>query len=569
MIARLARLARRNGVATGATAAALAAAVVVSGTGDPARPEPEPAGATAWLPSTVPGVLSEVNGLAARVGATVEPAGSAGHRLRVDHADPDVYVTDVDARRISRISARTLTVAAERDYPAEVLLAVAGDRRYVVTPGDGSVAEVDPDTLEPRGEPVGLLPPIGAVLGRPDGGLWAYSIPLGAVVPIRDGRAGPAVATAFYGDDVALVGHGDGAILVDRTKRMVVEVDAGGAVTSWPALPPGTSGDLATPPATAGPVLPIVDVDAGVLLLLRRDQPVRQVPLDGGPGDRGPPAVYGSVVYVPGSGRVLRHDLDTGEPLPPLVVTGYPAGVEVSVVNELLWANEPGGPHALVSDGETVRPILKYTRRPAPSPTPSASPSASPTPSASPSPSASPRPSRTSSPRPSRSSPPTSRPEPAPSKPEPTRPRPKPTPTGPALTVPVTYRVASIRSLQHLEGPGSAARDRAKLSGATWRLTRGGGIGFRAPGIASTLLPATGGYRVNGSRVTWAASSEFDIPDTAHNTLEVTGTVRLGEPDVMTLTYTARSETWAEVNGQKFHSLVVNRFTATVTLAAS
>jgi hypothetical protein len=290
-------------------------------------------GDAAWLLSSAVGLVSHANGLSAAVDLEIRlPVGMRGHRLAVAESRGREFVIDRDTGSVSVLDETTLQVApsAFRLGPGESLVAFPAGRDaevYVVDGAAGAAWQMDAHTLR-RGQTLAL--------GEPVAGL---------------GYLGNCVAAV--GATVVAVTRGCGS---DWGQAQSLELGARLA-------------DVVVGTAGAGVVLPLVVPEQHVLVLADVGRgSVERVSLAPLTRSRhfGPPVVLDGRVYVPDqdTGKLIVYDLAFRRFRPPVRVTGGPAALDVFVSDDMVWANNPGGPDAAVIYHGLVRKFRKYQLAP-------------------------------------------------------------------------------------------------------------------------------------------------------------------------------------------------------------
>ncbi|MEU9609325.1 hypothetical protein [Streptomyces sp. NPDC048057] len=369
-----------------------------------------------WLASDPPGLFTSVDPSSARPVAHVpfpEGALGSGGRVEMHQGDDRAVAQLVPGREQGRPGSAVVldnrllaTDPRVLRLPLRVSVAASGTNVFTLDSVSGRVA-VGESPRVPRAEDFALGGRIGAVVEDGAGGLWAHLPTTGEAR--RVGRSGVdgTVRVSQPGHDVRLVGGGGGTAAAVDTKAGTYAVltggDRGGPV-SLPlaagervaAVGPGARGRLHV---VAEPTNTLVTVDTATGRAAAR----LRLPDEEG-GQFGDPVEHGGRIWVPdrGTGRILAYGPGTGRGGEAARLADGPApGLTAFARGEWIWANDPGGPLAMVGDAREVRVLRKYPKeRPAPSASPSASPSS--TPSASPSASPSPAPKPTAEPTPSR-----------------------------------------------------------------------------------------------------------------------------------------------------------------------
>ncbi|WP_131803775.1 hypothetical protein [Pseudofrankia sp. BMG5.36] len=330
------------------------------------RPAPMPVADTAWLANATVGTVSRVNGLSARPDALVAAIGGAGRSFSVVQDDQQVYLVDSASGSVGRVDPVLLDLGGPVELGPAGTYVVTGADTYAVDPANGVVTRLRSTTLKPLGRPVLVQSAVSGAVMSADGTLWLALPDLGEVLPVRGGVAGAGVEVARPGDHLAVAVYGEGIVAVDSTDGLLIPVSGGRAQPSLRL--PTLAGDdigLLVGQAATGQVLALVAPTARALLLADlRSGHVRRVDLrsETRTGSLTAPVELGTRVYLAdrGSGVLIEYDVDTGRFSPSTAVTPGPADLEVFSRGDLVWANDPAGPAAVVVDDGVVRRIVKY-----------------------------------------------------------------------------------------------------------------------------------------------------------------------------------------------------------------
>jgi hypothetical protein len=363
---------RAAGYVAVAAVAALAATTALVGIGAAgARPLISDIGA--WLANSN-GSVAHANGTTGQVDGRVKIDGTAGHKLQISQDGRSVLVLDERTRRLVRIDPSQLTVAAAKDYSKQysgtgLSMVARGGAAYLVGYQDGTVQQVDPRSLVPKGPRRQLGLPAGKALVDSEGTLW---VPLrqGQVVPVRDGTPGPPVKVSPPNRPLALTLAAGQPVVVDPAGPTVTllsptgtrqQVNLSSAVAaSDPAktLAPDATEDLTVPVLAIGDggsgVLAVADLAAGSL---------RTATVEARGHRLGAPQLLAGRVYIPDqdAGSLIVYNVAAGQFEGTLGVTGQPGEMEAFVRNGLLWVNDQNAASALVVDSDGVaRRVGKY-----------------------------------------------------------------------------------------------------------------------------------------------------------------------------------------------------------------
>jgi hypothetical protein len=408
-LARLGRLLGRDRVAGIASVVAVAALVIAAvGFGGGAHAVlPSLRDVGAWLTNDGTGSVSHANGLSGKVDSRVTLSNAQGHQLEVIQDGSTVLVRDLTTGVISRIDPAQLTVTQSVSYGSPGVTVVAGSGlAYVIDPAKGLVQRIDPVRLSVVGPPIALPPPLGTAGIDARGTLWVPTPATGSVVPVYTAAGGPTAgavgtadtAAATAGAPVAIGAKGDPLLLTiaggtpvvtdpDHATMTVLSVAGGRSTVNLPS--PSAGADALAPPATDGPVVPVVLGSDQLLVVDTSTGTPTSVTLTGldagdaatahpSPGQHrlGAPQVVGGRVYIPDSttGRLIVYDIASGRLLDQIQVSSTPGPLQMFVKDGLLWVNSAQGPDAVSIDATgAVHHIGKYepTLPGGPLPTPS------------------------------------------------------------------------------------------------------------------------------------------------------------------------------------------------------
>lgn len=349
-------------------------------------------GETAWLASTVPGIVSDVSGSAAAPDASVSISAMRGHHVSVIQDGSMVLTADRDTGMAWLISPSQLAV--EKSFkmgPAESAPLSADGQIYDIDQASGTIQYVRSLPSSLVRAPVNLrIGPGDSVIGA-GGILWVARSSDGNILPVRQGRVGRAWRVAPPHDNLALTSAGNSAVVANASTGVVTSISPAGRrismhlpfraaslnglVSAGPGRGPWAAFAV---PSTAK--LIFVDIQrrkVASLSLANVHIPLTHL--------RQSLIVRTRFYVADGVGRLLIFDVLDGRLLRSVQVSGPAGTLDIFAKGDLVWANDPAGPNAAVVDGNTVRRILKYeprkqarhrprpavSRTPAPSPSPS------------------------------------------------------------------------------------------------------------------------------------------------------------------------------------------------------
>ncbi|MXM67432.1 hypothetical protein GR925_29375 [Streptomyces sp. HUCO-GS316] len=489
------------------------------------RVRPDLRDGSVWLPSTGPGLLTQMNGVAlspqfqlpmpalrgqerVTVAGSLVVTGSPGHT-----GDESSY---------SLVDPVGLRVDGPFTGSGTCAYTVVGTRVYCVDSAHGDLVDVRPGTEPAWEQRVRLGGRLGQLARDRHGTLWVGLPSSGAVAALRGGSGKGRVRRTTVGapgDQVWLATVGKDVFAVDTDGAFFVALTGDGPHAKVPL------------PDSVSPRDPVVGVGAPsssarhLVLLLRSGTLVSVDPRTGAevatvrtglPADRtagGDFVEAGDLVHLPqeNKGRVLVVDMRTGHVHAPVRVTSAAASLQLVEDAGAVWIHNPRGPEGVMVRAGRARAFRKYDTdkpptgrhggadaEPSPSTSPTTAsdrpPTSTPTPAASAtypgaSPSARPSPRPGVSGRPPGNDPGTGAGDPAPGPGDGTR----PTPT---------------------DGPGSRPTPTGGPTGPSGEPSDSPGIGGRPERLAT--LPATGsaGFRPDGAVL--ALSDElWDVSDPA------------------------------------------------------
>src|SRR5439155_5161461 len=142
---------------------------------------------SSWLWSSHKGEVARVNGVTGRVDTRQKVADAQGHTIEISQTDRYVVLRDLTTGKVSLLDLSSLQVSATMPTTAGIGVTVAlrGDVAFVVDAVQGVVAQLNPATLQPVGQPLRFPP--GLAGGRFDdaGRLWLLVPGEGTVVAVQ------------------------------------------------------------------------------------------------------------------------------------------------------------------------------------------------------------------------------------------------------------------------------------------------------------------------------------------------------------------------------------------------
>ena len=369
----------------------------------------------AWLVSTGPGLMTEINGLSGRAESSVKlPFESYTPDFQILQDTADILVAHRGSGSFSVVDAVSHDVSPMKliDGWTSGATLVRGSRgTYAVDSSLGVITYLDGTTFDRIGPPTKIGAPVGGGVLDGDGTLWVVVPGRGTAVPVRDGVAGAPVSVARPRDRISPAAAAGRPLVVNWTTGVVAPVSGGTPRRPFPGA--GFAGSRSVTASASGSTLILTGSDPPAVGLLDLTDGTTSTLDLGIDGDIGPPVLDGDRVYVPdrGAGAVLAYDRRTGARTTRVPVSGRRAPLDAFAHDGVVWVNDPAGPDAVAIYRGQPRRIQKYRTSPtraAPTPAPRTSPPSSP-------PTSSAEPTTTSSPTvatPTRSSarPPTSRP---------------------------------------------------------------------------------------------------------------------------------------------------------------
>lgn len=334
--------------------------------------------AASWVWSSNKSEIARINGVTARVDTRVDVPRGRGHKMQVSQNDRFVILRDVSTGRISSMDLTSL-----KEYRASlnnpgigVRVALHEDAAFIIDTVRGEVAQLDPRTLAPLGEPLRYPPGITGGVFDGEGRLWIAVPSQGTVSAITaaplasDGpeggtaaAAGPSqistTAVAPPSHDLAISTLDSGLAVLNRTTNELTTIRDGKAATPT-TLPLTGPGSLA--PRTDGLAVPVTEPDARRVYVVADGRMRSQFPVPGD-GTRLEPAVaWEGFFYVADSDTGVVHVFDgAGQPQRDIPFRNAGGPLELEVRENYLFINAPGSSTARVVDNaHTVRVVDKY-----------------------------------------------------------------------------------------------------------------------------------------------------------------------------------------------------------------
>ncbi|QBI56321.1 hypothetical protein [Streptomonospora litoralis] len=323
-----------------------------------------------WLWSRVTGEVIRVNANNGRVDLVQAVEGAEDHPVRLAQNNRHLVVHDLDTGSLTSVNLARMDFSGQSDIGADDNHFVLGrDSAVVIAKKRGEVRRMNPETLEPVGEPLQLAGPL--VGGRFDGEgrLWVAAPSQGTVVGIDTGREQPEVVESVPvsepGDDLGLSVLDSGALAVNRDSDEVSVVSGGSAATV--DSPIGLSG-AKVPERTAGGLASITVPDTASVVAvgdLAGEPHVRAFTVHGTRPAAALP--FADEVYVPYAEEgLVRKFSSTGTQRTTIrVPDADKSPLELEVRDGHLFINAPESESALVVDSDGhVRKVSKYDPEP-------------------------------------------------------------------------------------------------------------------------------------------------------------------------------------------------------------
>jgi hypothetical protein len=342
-------------VAIGAVGALVATTVAV-GVGS-AGTLPHLSDVGAWLGNSKDGTAVHVNGLTGKVDGKAALPGMGGHPLQISQDGKWILVLDERTGRVSRIDPSQLTVAKSRLYGAvKAQIVAGGSAAYLVDPLKGTVQQIDPVKLSPRGPQHTLPAPLGRAVADPQGTLWVPVPAKGQVVPFANGTPGSAVKAGEPNQPLFLTLAGGRPVVTNPRIPSATLLSATGPVrqVNLPGMVVRAKAeDVLVPALTEGSVIPVLADGALVLADIERGS-VKAVPVSAAGRRLAAPQVLANKVYIPdqSDGSLIVYDAAQAQFESRIRVTGEPGPLETFVRNGLLWVNDENHAAAAVIDAD-------------------------------------------------------------------------------------------------------------------------------------------------------------------------------------------------------------------------
>ncbi|GAB3456223.1 hypothetical protein GCM10027570_37480 [Streptomonospora sediminis] len=326
---------------------------------------------SSWLWSRVTGEVIRVNANNGQVDLVQAVKGSANHPVRLAQNNRHLVLHDLNTGSLTSVNLSRMDFSGETEIGASTdnHFILGRDAAVIVAKETGEIRRVDPETLQPVGEPLQLAGPLVGGQFDSDGVLWVAAPSQGTVVGIDPSGDQPQVVDSVPvsdpGDDIALTVLDSGALAVNRDSGELSVVSGGSATTvdspvslKGAEVPDRTAGDLAT----------VTVADSSSIVAVRD--------LTGDPqpqaftvhGERPDPALaYSGQVYVPysGEGLVRKFSRDGTQSSTIQVPDAGKSPLELEVRENHLFINAPESESALVIDPDgLVRKVSKYDTDP-------------------------------------------------------------------------------------------------------------------------------------------------------------------------------------------------------------
>ncbi|MCX5192399.1 WD40 repeat domain-containing protein [Streptomyces sp. NBC_00249] len=361
---------------------------------------------TAWLVSDAPGLLTAVDGVTARPVAQIRVPDAAGGRLEVVRGGAAPVLVARQPKEIggnptaSVVDEQQLALAStERLVSPSATVLVSGAAAYSVDHAQGLLSplkDAGPRTTRDgtlrAGDPVAQAVPDG------HGGAWLHLPGRHEVLHLDGaGRTVRRIGVPGAAEDIVLVARGGRAVAVHRSAPFFVVLSDAGKAGEVPVALESGEGVAEAGLGEDGRLYLVLSPTNTLLTLdLETGRALHRVRLlDGAARRWGPPLEQGGRVWVADrdGAQVLAHDPVSGRTAVEARLDHSPApDLTVFAQGERVWADDPGGPQAMVSYAGTTRVFRKFPQPEAPSPTPTPTPTPSPTPTTAPAPAPPPAP---------------------------------------------------------------------------------------------------------------------------------------------------------------------------------
>ena len=366
---RPARQAVRTAVGGLATAAVVAALVLVGIRGGYPAAQPRLLSGSAWLTSSQVGQVTLLDGSSAEVAAQVQVA-ARGERLDVVQRGADAYVVNRSAGSIRRVDGATFTPSPPATPIPDArggLQAFAGEETlYALDTQRGVLVSADARTMTNRGPPVSLAAQVSpqAVALDDAGRLWVLDTATGDLIWIDGGRR-HARRNAVDSGGVTLVLVGGAPVVVDPQRETATVLDTGSGAPRRAIGLDLQPGERVQVSGSAHADRLYVVASRGILATcdLSATECDRVIPL-GSPGaDLGIPVETGGRVFVPdySTGQVWIVDLAEARVIARPKILSPATRFQLLTRDGVVFFNDPDSEHAGVIrlDGG-VQPIAKY-----------------------------------------------------------------------------------------------------------------------------------------------------------------------------------------------------------------
>ncbi|MFI5845199.1 fibronectin type III domain-containing protein [Catenuloplanes sp. NPDC051500] len=339
--------------------------------------------AASWLWSRSKGELARANGVTGRVDTRFAVAGAAGHPMQVTQTDRFLILRDLNTGLVSSLDLTSLQTVATRQTTAGVGVTVAlnDDAAFIIDSVQGEVRQLDPQSLEPVGEPVRYPPGIAGGTFDGESRLW-IAVPsegtVSAITPAvlstgkpKDGEAaeggqgaaGPKLirthGVAAPSHDLTLTALDNGVGVLDRTTNTLTMVRGEAAPVPVTLT---LTGVASLPERTTGAQIPVTVADVRKVYVVSETGVVTELAVPGDGAPLRPAMAWAGRFYVPEQGTGVVHVLDVaGQQTSTFTVAGANGELELEVRENHLFVNAPNSSNAqVVDDKHEVRSVDKY-----------------------------------------------------------------------------------------------------------------------------------------------------------------------------------------------------------------
>ena len=119
----------------------------------------------------------------------------------------------------------------------------------------------------------------------------------------------------------------------------------------------------------------------------------------------------------------------------------------------------------------------------------------------------------------------------------------------------LVLRTREILQLEQMQGqPQWIQSTQQRLAGAVWRFNPDGTFSFTAPDLRNDLYPLTGWYSRSGSLLQFTADRRVVIGQTGTAHASIRGSVSLGQPSVIQMTWSSGMANSARINNIPFNN---------------